>query len=140
VPKYLRSHSSSKKIIWQEAPDVKKRLTYIVSSLGIKSLNIKRIFCLRSTNSKTRAYARIWGLTSIWQQVLKIKPCYIVEVISEKYDNLEQNQKDRILLHELNHIPKNFSGALVPHFRRGKRSFKRKLEELVSLYVKSNRL
>jgi len=123
-----------------EAPDVKKRLLYIISSIGIKSLNIKRIYSLRSINSKTRAYARIWGLTSVWQKVLKVQASYIIEVISEKYDKLPQTEKDRILLHELNHIPKNFSGALVPHFRKGKRSFKRKLEELLSLYVRNGNL
>ena len=140
MPKYIKSRKISKKIVWMEAPDVKKRLLYIISSIGIKSLNIKRIYSLRSINSKTRAYARIWGLTSVWQKVLKVQASYIIEVISEKYDKLPQTEKDRILLHELNHIPKNFSGALVPHFRKGKRSFKRKLEELLSLYVRNGNL
>jgi predicted metallopeptidase len=91
---------------------------------------------MRSENSQTRAYARIWGLSKVWQQALKQKPAYIVEVISEKYDKLSNIEKDKVLLHELTHIPKNFSGSLVPHIRRGKRNFHRKVEDLYSRHIK----
>ena len=63
--------------------------------------------------------ARVWGLGRIWQQALDLSPAYIIEVISEKFDRLAEKEQDVILIHELLHIPKTFSGALVPHRRRG---------------------
>lgn len=117
-------------VIWENAPDIKKRLLLLTRELKIDWLDTAKIFCFRSSNAKTRAYARIWGLSRIWQQALELRPAYILEVISEKYEKLSPKQKDKILLHELVHIPKNFSGALIPHTRRGKRSFRGKFHAL----------
>ncbi len=94
----------------------------------------RQIVCFRSTQANTKAYARIWGLGRIWQLALKEKPAYVIEVISEKFDHLPQKEKDRILLHELAHIPKSFSGALLPHTRRGKGSFHNKLKNMIKTY------
>ena len=136
MQKFIKSHKKSNKIIWESAPDIQKRLKLIISSLELSWIKPSKIFCMRSYNAKTRAYARIWGLSHIWQIVLKKDANYIIEVISEKYDNLSNFDKDKVLIHELNHIPKNFSGALAPHFRRGKRNFHKKLDVLVSMYLK----
>lgn len=133
--KYLKYHSKKKTISWEEAPDVKKRFSHLITSLGISWVTPSRVFCLRSTQANTHAIARIWGLSKIWQSVLGVRAAYIIEVISEKYDKLSELEKDKVLLHELIHIPRNFSGALAPHFRRGKRSFHRKLEILVAQYL-----
>lgn len=136
--KYNRKYKSKSKvkyINWEFAPDVKKKLRQLTASLKINWVSPSRVFCLRSSNAKTRAIARIWGLSKVWQKVLTVKPAYIIEVISEKYDRLSEIEKDKVILHEITHIPKNFSGALAPHFRRGKRSFHKKLEVLVAQYI-----
>jgi predicted metallopeptidase len=44
-----------------------------------------------------------------------MKPLYIIEVISENYDKIDENEKENILIHELLHIPKRFSGGLSHH-------------------------
>ena len=123
-------------VIWVKAPDVKKRVLKIVKKLNISSITSSNIYCFRSSNSKTKAFARIWGLSKIWQIALKREACYIIEVISERYDNLKLDEKDKILLHELNHIPKNFSGSLLPHYRKGKNNFNKKLKLLLNSYYK----
>lgn len=125
---------SSSKIDWKTAPDIKKRIVSLAKSLHLDHLKTARIFTYRSVNSKTRAYARIWGLSYLWQKTLKVPPTYIVEVLSEHFDGLSDTEKDKVLLHELSHVPQNFSGALVPHIRRGKRNFHRKVDELISRY------
>ncbi len=125
------------KIEWRKAPDVKKRILHLIKKLGITWLKTSGIYCYRSENANTRAYARIWGLSRIWQQALNIGPAYVLEVISEKYDSLDEFEQDKVLLHEITHIPKNFSGSLVPHIRHGKRSFHRKVELLISQYLKT---
>lgn len=121
-------------ISWHNAPDVKKRLLFLIEKLGLSWLKTSKIIAFRSFNAHTKAYARIWGLGRVWQQALKLSPAYILEVISEKYDKLSSRQKDEVLLHELTHIPKNFSGSLVPHIRRGKGRFGNRLREIIAIY------
>jgi len=96
-----------------------------------------RLFIYRSINSKTRAYARTWGLPGLWQRSLDVKPAYIIEVISEHFDKLPERQQNEVLLHELAHIPKNFSGALIPHIKRGKRNFHGMVHDLIDKYLRN---
>ena len=123
------------KIRWVSAPDVKKRILHLVRELEIDWLKTPKIHCYRSHEANTRAYARIWGLSRIWQQALKVEPAYVLEVISEKFDELPQAEQDKVLLHEITHIPRNFSGSLMPHIRHGKRSFHKKVDLLISKYL-----
>jgi predicted metallopeptidase len=118
-------------LIWLKAPDVKKRTIHLIKALKMDWINVKNIHFLRSNNSKSRAYARIWGLSRVWQMTLEKQPSYIIEVLSEKFDKLSENEKDKVILHELTHIPRNFSGSLLPHIRkRGKRNFNDKVNHL----------
>jgi predicted metallopeptidase len=127
------------RVDWQNAPDIKTRVLHIIKSLGIDWIDISNIYCFRSYNSKSRAYARIWGLGKIWQMALNNKPAYIIEVLSERFDKLGKLEQDKVLLHELAHIPKNFSGSLLPHVRRGKRNFHDRVDRLVKLYIRTNK-
>lgn len=127
------------KIEWVRAYDIKRKVIKLVRDLEIDWVRKDRITCFRSKNAKTRAYARIWGFSKIWQMALKLEPAYIIEIISEKFDKLTEIEKDKVLLHELTHIPKNFSGSLVPHIRRGKRNFHGKVEILISRYLRNLR-
>lgn len=130
----MRKYTKSRKTIdWQNAPDIKKRVVYLIKTLEIKNFPTSRIICFRSTNAHTRAYARIWGLSRVWQLALKLEPAYVLEVISEKFDKLDGHNKDRILLHEIAHIPMNFSGALAPH-AHGKGRFHDKLKKYEHLF------
>ena len=137
--KRLRKARKYSKFEWTEAPDIKKRVLVLMESLHLDYLLGERIFFYRSVGSKSRAYARTWGLPKLWQHALKVEPGYIIEVISHYFDRLSQRDQDKVLLHEISHIPKNFSGALVPHTRHGKSSFHGKLEELIDKYFESMR-
>src|SRR3990172_4027691 len=128
----------SSRVDWQKAPDIKIRIIQIVNSLKIDWVDTSRIYCFRSNNSQSRAYARIWGLSKIWQLALSHKPGYIIEVLSERFDKLGRLEQDKVLLHELAHIPKNFSGSLLPHVRRGKRNFHDRVDRLVRQYLRNN--
>lgn len=101
-----------------EAHDVKKQIDDIVSTLELSHVVPQRLFCFRSEGSKSRrTVARIHGLGKIWQKALNIQPPYIIEVISEHYDKSSEEEKEKILIHELLHIPKGFSGGFRPHKR-----------------------
>ena len=129
-----KSTKSSKKVVWETAPDIEKDVKKLVSSLGLSWVDKKRVFGFRSKNSKAKAYARIWGLSRVFQQALKTEPAYIIEVISERFDGLSEDKKTQILLHELTHIPKTFSGSLLPHFKKGRFKFHDEVEELFARY------
>ena len=108
------------KLEWETAEEVKKDLEEIVSVLDLPHINVARIFCFRSHGSKSRSYARIWSFPKIFQRALKVKPAYVIEVLSRHFDKLNDDEKKKVLIHELLHIPKNFSGALVPHRSRSR--------------------
>lgn len=131
-------NKDKRSIYWQKAPDIKKRINVISKSLGLRCPRGSAVHCVRSKRANTRAYARIWGLSRIWQETLNLKPAYIIEVVSEKFDHLSSKQQDNVLLHELAHIPNNFSGSLIPHIRRGKRKFSSKVERLVGRYLRNS--
>lgn len=133
----LRKGPKSIKFEWQEAPDIKVRVFRLMENLHLDYLLGERIFFYRSVGSKSRAYARTWGLPKLWQHALKVEPGYIIEVISRYFDKLSPRDQDKVLLHEISHIPKNFSGALLPHTRHGKGSFHGKLEELIDKYFEN---
>jgi predicted metallopeptidase len=121
------------------APDIDKRIKIIIRALNLGHVSGKHIICMRSAGAKTRALARIWGLPRIWQQALYLNAYYIIEVVSEKFDRLSHEEQDKTLIHELMHVPKTFSGALVPHECFGKKIDHKSVDKLYALYVKEIR-
>jgi len=117
---------------WKVDYEIEKRVKKLIKALDLEWLSYGRIFFYRSNGSKARAYARTWGLPRLWQKVLKVEPAYIVEVISEYFDKLDVRKQNEVLLHELSHIPKNFSGSLTPHTRSGHNNFKEKLKQMIT--------
>lgn len=103
------------KLEWEHATDVKKDIVKIIEVLELDYIKPTRVFCYRTEGSKARAYARTWMMPKIFQDALDIPPAYVIEVISRYYDNLSADEKTKVLIHELLHIPKNFSGALLSH-------------------------
>ena len=121
-------------IRYLEAPDVKKMVDEIIMRLDMSHVVPHRVHCFRSKGSKSkRIIARIHGLGKIWQIALGQSPAYVIEVISEHYERLSQEDKEKTLIHELMHIPKGFKGGFRPH--KGYIS-KRKVEKLHKEYTK----
>lgn len=121
---------------WNKAHDIEKQLHDLIVKLEISWVDKDEIYCFRSTGSSSRAVARIWGFNKIWQLALEHPPAYCLEVIAERYDKLSKSEQDKVLLHELAHIPRNFSGALVPHTRKRKGNFHDKLKGMIAAYDK----
>lgn len=108
-----------KKLVWSKSNILQKKVKWLAQACSLTHIRSHRVLCYESTGAKTRAHARIWGLSRVWQEALSLEPAYILEVISEKFNRLNKAEQDHVLIHELLHIPKNFSGALVPHKRKG---------------------
>lgn len=122
----------------QSAPDVKKIVNRLVKRLSFTHMHADRIFCMRSFHATGRARARIWSFPKIWQQALHSPSYYIIEVLAHHFDHLSHDDKIRVLIHELMHIPKNFSGALVPHRGIHKRINHHTVEQLFQEYSKKH--
>lgn len=111
----------SKSLEWEEAQDIQSNIKELVEVLEFDYIDPTRIFCYRTEGSTSRSYARIWAFPKIFQTALHIQPAYVVEVLAKYFDPLDDDEKKKVLIHELLHIPKNFSGALVPHQTRTRR-------------------
>jgi len=122
---------------WQDATDVKKDLKKVLKVIDLPYIDVTKIHCYRTTGSKVRAYARTWAFPKIFQKALNIEPAYVIEVLSKHYDKLSVDEKKKVLIHELLHIPKNFSGALLPHQTRS-RNLEKVAKELFKEYKKKN--
>jgi predicted metallopeptidase len=54
-------------------------------------------------------------MSRLFKEVVGIEPHYIIEVNAKKYDRQNDRDKIKTLIHELMHIPRTFSGALLSH-------------------------
>lgn len=103
-------------IKYYDAPDVKQLVDTIVTKLKFTHINPKQIYCFRSRGSKSkRTIARVHSLEKLWQLALNTHPRYLIEVIAERFDKLSQTDREKVLIHELLHVPKGFSGGFRPH-------------------------
>ncbi len=100
---------------YQTAPEIKKQIKLLVKQLKLNHIKINNIHCIRSFDAKMRAIARIWGMSKLFKEVAGLEPHYIIEVNAHRFDKLSDREKIKTLIHELLHIPKTFSGALLSH-------------------------
>ncbi len=124
------------KLEWEKALDVESIIIELLDVLEFPHVNASRLFYFRTQGSKSRAYARIWSMPKIFQEALSIEPAYVIEVLSKYFDKLNDDDKKRVLIHELLHIPKNFSGALLSHRGRN-RHLEKNAKDLFKEYKKA---
>ncbi len=95
---------------------IKRRLSEIVRALDLRHIDLERVVAVRSIGSQSRrTIARCYALPRIWQTALERKAVYLIEVISERFDRLSKDEKDKVLVHELMHIPASFGGGFRHH-------------------------
>lgn len=92
------------------------RAREITVAIGLKHIDSARVSCIISKGSKARrAIARIHALGKAMQSGMQAEPFYTIELISEKFDRLSEEDKARTLIHELLHIPHSFGGGFRHH-------------------------
>jgi len=116
---------------YSPAPEIESTVQMLVKRLKMDHIKTNNIHCIRSLDAKTRAYARIWGMSRLFKEVAGIEPHYIIEVVAKRFDKLPEREKIKTLIHELMHIPKTFSGALLPHRGRYHRINDREVEKIL---------
>src|SRR3989339_461005 len=113
------------------APEIKEQIAKLVPALKMDHIKIDQIHCIRSFDAKTRAIARIWGMAKLFKEVAGIQPHYIIEVNAKRFDKLNPRDQIKTLIHELMHIPKTFSGALLSHRGRYHQINDREVEKVI---------
>src|SRR3989337_121004 len=103
---------------WEQAPDIRRRLVRIARAVGFRHVDPRRLVAVRTYGSRANALARIWGLSPIFQQALRLPALYVVEVMIPAFDRLSRAEQDRVLIHELLHVPTTASGSLRPEQSR----------------------
>jgi predicted metallopeptidase len=100
---------------YEFAEDIQK-LAEEISRMLFPYLDLSRIKCFRSygTSSK-KTIARCHALNKIMQKAIGIKAVYVLEFLSERFDRLDDEEKIKIIIHELLHIPKTFGGGFKHH-------------------------
>ena len=113
------------------APEIKRQVRILIKELNFTHIKPNQIHCIRSFDAKTRAIARIWGMAKLFHEVAGIKPNYIIEVNAKRFDKMGDRDKIKTLIHELMHIPKTFSGALLSHRGRYHEISDREVEKII---------
>lgn len=107
-------------IKYELAEDIKKKISEISLRLELDHVDLANVICLRSRDSGSRGtIARCHTISRIWQKALNTKAIYLIEVISERFDKMPEDEKIKTLIHELMHIPKSFGGGFIHHSQFG---------------------
>ena len=98
------------------AEDIDFQVREILRKLKLTHIDETRLICLRSKGSGSRrVIARCHGLSRIMQMALHQNPHYVIEVLSERFDQLNKEDQTKVLIHEILHIPHSFGGGFRAH-------------------------
>lgn len=109
-----------------------------ISRLLFPHVKLERIKCFRSYGSSSRGtIARCHTIGKLLQRALDTEAFYVLEFISERFDNLPEEEKMKTIIHELMHIPQTFGGGFRHHnhvcernISKCYKAYKEKLEKL----------
>lgn len=100
---------------YENAPDLQERMEEIVALLGMGHIDIKRVKCFRSFGSSTRrTLARCHTIGKLMQKAIGIDAYYAIEFL-ERFEKMPKSEQDKVIIHELLHIPKTFGGGFRQH-------------------------
>ncbi len=100
---------------YEVAEDLQKKAEEI-SRILFPHIDLLRIKCFRSFGTCSRGtIARCHSLEKLLQHALGIKAFYVLEFLSERFDKLSEDEKIKIIIHELMHIPNGFGGGFKQH-------------------------
>jgi len=100
---------------YEFAQDIQK-IAEEISIILFPYIKIENVKSFRSYGtSSRRTIARCHALGKLMQKALNIKAHYVLEFLSERFDRLNEEEKIKVIIHELMHIPKSFGGGFKHH-------------------------
>ena len=110
------------------SPELREVVARLAAILGLDYIDASRVYIVFSTGSRSTAYARIWGVPRPFIEVGVCRPSYVIEIVSENILSLRSCEDIvGVIVHELLHIPRSFSGGLRSHGSWARRSNIRRL-------------
>ncbi|MEN9626051.1 MAG: hypothetical protein RL557_379 [archaeon] len=103
-------------IRYEIAPDIMEEVNELATLL-FPHVRLDSVSCIRSFGSLSpRTIARCHALGKAMQLGMgRRKGFYVIEVLSRRFDKLAEEEKTKVLIHELMHIPKSFGGGFRHH-------------------------
>ena len=100
---------------YEYAPDLQERMIEIVKALEMDHVKLDRVACIRSFGSSTkRTIARCHTIGKVMQLGMKVPAHYTIEFL-EIFEKMSRKEQDKVIIHELMHIPKTFGGGFRQH-------------------------
>ena len=100
---------------YEFAPEIQFKAEEI-SKILFPHVDIENIKCFRSYGtSSRRTIARCHALGKLMQKAIGRPAFYVLEFLSERFDKFAEEEKIKIIIHELMHIPKCFGGGFKHH-------------------------
>ncbi|MFH1420688.1 MAG: putative metallopeptidase [Candidatus Aenigmatarchaeota archaeon] len=103
-------------IRYEPAPDIQEAAMRIIRKLGLP-MDPTFVMFVRSHGSKAMlTTARCHSMSRIMRTALGHKKSfYVIEVISEAFDKMSDEEKIKTIIHELMHVPKSMGGGFLHH-------------------------
>jgi len=103
-------------IKYEEAYDIRRIAEEVVKTLNLNHIQLENVGFLRSRGSSSKGcIARCHALSKPLQLGMNRKAFYTIEVLSERFDKMSEDEKIKVIIHELMHIPWSFGGGFKHH-------------------------
>lgn len=100
---------------YEFAPEVQK-IAEEISRILFPHIRVDRIRCFRSYGTSSRGtIARCHAIGKLMQKAMNVNAFYALEFLSERFDKLREEEKVKVIIHELMHIPNTFGGGFRHH-------------------------
>ncbi len=100
---------------YEFASDIQK-VAEEISRLLFPHVRLNQLRCFRSWGTSSRGtIARCHTIGKLMQKAMRVDAFYALEFLSERFDKLDDEEKIKVVIHELMHIPNTFGGGFRHH-------------------------
>lgn len=97
------------------SPELQELTSEIAKTL-FPHVDMTRVKCFVSSGSSTRrTIARCHTIGKLMQKTIGVPAHYGIEFIDKTFNRLPEDEKVKVIIHELMHIPKTFGGGFRQH-------------------------
>ena len=100
---------------YEFAPDIQRQAVDIAEAL-FPYIKMDKVKCFRSYGTSSRGtIARCHALGKLMQKAMGVQAFYALEFLVERFEKMSEEDKLKVIIHELMHIPFTFGGGFKHH-------------------------